>query len=169
MTTWSIYVITCAPTGQQYVGQTRRDYRERFGQHLGEARTKDWPLSRAIRQFGSESFVVEIVDRCSSHEAACEREVSLIADLNTVVPNGFNLTNGGGGLLGVQRSLEWRRKHSATLKVVAANGRRWGTNSSAGQKAVWSLLSPAQRSARIRKAWRTRSGIAHDPRQGSLL
>jgi hypothetical protein len=75
----------------QYIGITAKtqstilkSVRLRFKKHAERARNenKPWPLYKAIRKFGIESFEVEIVELVRGKAAAHAREVELIETLN---------------------------------------------------------------------------------------
>ena len=51
-------------------------------------------MNNAIRKYGVENFIVELIEYCDVTKAN-EREIYYIKELNSVFPNGYNLTNGG--------------------------------------------------------------------------
>jgi group I intron endonuclease len=71
-------------------------------------------LKYAINKYGKQNFKKEIIQICSSLEELNEREIYWIKELNTKVPNGYNLTDGGEGLL--NPSEEVRKNISIGLK-----------------------------------------------------
>jgi tRNA(Ser,Leu) C12 N-acetylase TAN1 len=78
-----------APNGLVYVGITHvegtplKSLNRRWLKHVNRAKNdgKDWALCCAIREFGSEAFRVEIIERIRGKTAAHAREVELIAEL----------------------------------------------------------------------------------------
>ena len=56
-----IYKITNIQNNKVYIGQTIRPIKDRFNRHINDAISNrlDTHLARAIRLYGSESFVVE--------------------------------------------------------------------------------------------------------------
>lgn len=97
-----IYRITNTETGMEYVGQTVQTLRERWVEHLSHARqgkSKSY-MSRAIRKYSEESFSTETLHECESQEEMDFVEIFYITLLNTKVPNGYNLADGGGGVSG---------------------------------------------------------------------
>ena len=95
-----IYCITNIRNNKKYIGQTHRSLHERFREHCGNSGTSVSPkLKNAIKKYGKESFKLEIlwekVD-CSDEELN-QKEIEFIQKLNTVHPNGYNLTYGGSG------------------------------------------------------------------------
>jgi group I intron endonuclease len=104
-----IYKITCLSTSKIYVGQAvshilnHKRYRPygyegRFRCHISEAfsskKNQSHYLNNAIRKYGVEDFVVELIERCDIQNAD-EREIYYIKELNSLFPNGYNLKNGG--------------------------------------------------------------------------
>lgn len=96
----------------QTVGSTRSDLMRRKSCHLSEARNgKDTAFYRAIRKYGSESFIwsiLEIVPIDNLNSA----EVRWIEELNSY-HDGFNSTLGGDGVKGLkftQEQLKYRNK-----------------------------------------------------------
>lgn len=80
-----IYVLTCAATGEQYVGltvgKTKKELRVRVQKHIRRALTEglDWSLCKAIRAFGPESFTYGIIEIVRGKTEAHRRERELIA------------------------------------------------------------------------------------------
>jgi hypothetical protein len=104
-----VYCIEHIATGKKYVGQTRTHrlnhgrYRPfgaegRFRSHISEAlcNTKHKSghlLGIDIRTYGSDAFQVSTLEICDA-TMADERESAWIAQLNTIYPNGYNLSPG---------------------------------------------------------------------------
>jgi group I intron endonuclease len=105
-----IYCIEHTASGKKYVGQTRTHrenhgrYRPfgaeaRFKHHVSEAicNTKHKTghlLGVDIRTYGKDAFTFRVLEVCDK-ELADEREIYWIAELNTVYPNGYNISLGG--------------------------------------------------------------------------
>jgi group I intron endonuclease len=104
-----IYKITNISTGKIYVGQAVSHilnhnryrpygYNGRFRCHISEAfstkKNQSHYLNNAIRKYGIEDFIVELIEYCLI-ENADEREIYYIKELNSLYPNGYNLKNGG--------------------------------------------------------------------------
>lgn len=117
-----VYVVTNRETGKQYVGITTFAVRRRWRRHCNRAlankkRNGDCPaLHAAIRKYGEDAFTVEQVYLAFSWEAALAAEIDLIATSCTKVPGGYNLTDGGEGVLGMRLS-EKHRHHLATVNI----------------------------------------------------
>jgi group I intron endonuclease len=104
-----IYKIINLSNGKIYVGQSvshilnHKRYRPyghklRFKCHISEAFSKkknqSHYLNNAIRKYGVENFVVELIECCDSDKSDV-REIHYIKELNSLFPNGYNLKNGG--------------------------------------------------------------------------
>lgn len=92
-----IYTIRNLINGKIYVGQTTRGVQHRWRGHvkgLGNGRT--YPgLKGALAKYGVENFSLEVIDTAASYEELDAKECAWIATLGTMVPNGYNLKDGG--------------------------------------------------------------------------
>lgn len=86
-----VYKITNKINGKIYVGQTTREPIERFKEH----KHADSIIGKAIRKYGAENFIVEILAECENVDELNESEIFWIAELNCKIPNGYNVTDGG--------------------------------------------------------------------------
>jgi group I intron endonuclease len=95
-----IYCIENLDNGKKYIGQTTRELVERFREHCGNSGTSVSPkLKNAIKKYGKDCFSMEVVWEnidCTQDELD-SKEIQLIENLNTLHPNGYNLTKGGSG------------------------------------------------------------------------
>lgn len=134
-----IYCITNTVNGKRYVGQVSSDksLSRRWIEHLGEARRGSTrPLHAAIRKYGSQGFSVSVLQNgVQTQQRLDELEVSWIVELNSLAPNGYNLTEGGLGKSGYKFSEESKQ----ILKDL------WATES----------FREIQRTSRL-KAWQSR-------------
>ena len=108
-----IYCLT-SPSGRKYVGQTRMRGNRRMVIHKAEAkRNCATVLGNAIRKYGMEAFKQETL--CKAPVSELNRlEQRFIRELGTLVPNGYNLTTGGGA--GRECSDGTRKKMSESRK-----------------------------------------------------
>jgi len=105
-----IYLIRNKINGKCYVGQSI-DIEKRFNQH--KKLTGSGYIKNAIVKYGIDNFYYSILEECE-RDLLNERECVWIQELNTIVPNGYNLTSGGGQ--GTFVSEETRGKQSAASK-----------------------------------------------------
>lgn len=89
---------TKCPARRQYVGETEVSIGWRWSKHKYDAHSgsSDY-FHRAISRDGPEAFVLEQIDTASTLGELDEKEIYWIKKLNTLAPNGYNLTSGGGG------------------------------------------------------------------------
>lgn len=111
-----IYKITNTLNGKFYVGKTKQKLEKRMAQHRYESKKGSIGLGAAIRKYGWENFTVEVLEVCPD-EKLSEREIFFIAELDCKSPKGYNLTDGGEGL--VNPSDETRAKMSANHPDVS--------------------------------------------------
>mgnify|MGYP000766223554 FL=1 len=70
-----IYKLTNTKNNKIYVGGTTDPLDDRFHRHVLKAlRGSDYPLHKAIREYGEESFEKRILEDCNSLEQLNERE-----------------------------------------------------------------------------------------------
>lgn len=88
-----IYKITNNVNGKLYIGQTTHSLKKRWGEHCrGIPNTA---IKSAIKKYGKDSFTIEQLDTANTTDELNEKEIYWIEKLNTVTPNGYNLTHGG--------------------------------------------------------------------------
>lgn len=93
---FEIYKITNNLNGMSYVGQHLRNGYEYKRGYMG----KGVLIKEAYRKFGRCNFskeVIEIVEDTMDRKLVSEREKFWIKELNTLYPNGYNLSKGGIG------------------------------------------------------------------------
>ena len=98
-----------------YVGQTTTKLNKRMKVHFNPGNKTNTRLSRAARKYCREQFYVDQID---SAKTMCElnmKEVYWISKLNTLSPNGYNLTTGGSN---------FTLSKESRLKISAANSGR---------------------------------------------
>ena len=114
-----IYLITNVVNGKQYVGQTvHADIDTRWNQHK---RMKEHMLGRCIynayMKYGIQSFTFRIICICFD-EACNELEAEYIRRYKTLVPNGYNLKEGGSN----------SRHNEETRRLISQNRKGKGMN-----------------------------------------
>lgn len=111
-----VYRITNQVNGKVYVGVTHRPFALRKAAHVAKSRSGSrFPIHAAMRKYGVNNFTFEVIEHVvdlPSLEAAEQRQ---IAQHNCMVPNGYNRTEGGGGMCGLQQSSESIEKRLATI------------------------------------------------------
>lgn len=96
-----LYQITNLINGKIYIGQTN-NIQKRWSNHkCGNAPHQ--VIARAIKKYGVENFKFEILYRNISIEEIDNLEINTIKEKNSLVPNGYNVSKGGGGMQGIQK------------------------------------------------------------------
>lgn len=94
---FEVYLIKNSATNKSYVGVTTKGYINRFNQHIWQSRKggKTSALYSAMRKYGYGAFSIEKICDCADFDEMNSAEVYYISKLNTLSPNGYNLTSGG--------------------------------------------------------------------------
>ena len=111
-----IYLRTNLVNGKQYVGQTVNFKNREYDWKCLKAIYANKYLSNARAKYGFENFKVEILKECNTKEELNKWEKHYVDELNTKVPNGYNLTDGGNSLSGFKHSDESKKKMSESTK-----------------------------------------------------
>jgi group I intron endonuclease len=99
-----IYKVVCLETNKIYIGKTIKTLNVRKLNHLHLAKTgKGGVFHRAIRKYGEDAFIWEVLDTVMFSDLLLDLEKFYIAKYNCMVPNGYNMTTGGDGASGYKR------------------------------------------------------------------
>ena len=106
---YSIYRLTNKVNGKVYIGVTK-NLKKRMREH--SYASNDFLISRAIRKYGWDSFVKEVIEETENGPEAYDiLEPRYIAEHNSNdISVGYNLTEGGQGSTGYSPSEEARQK-----------------------------------------------------------
>ncbi len=91
-----VYIITNIITNKRYIGQTTRSVEDRFNEHYWPRNKKasyNKPLYSDMRKYGLEAFDYDILENSPVDSNASEK--FWIEKLNTLQPNGYNVSIGG--------------------------------------------------------------------------
>ena len=150
--------------GKRYVGQTVQSLKVRFNEH---ARKKDNMLiGNAICKYGKENFYCGVIKTCSSKAELDYWEKYYIAALHSKKPYGYNLTDGGEGIIGYRHPPEVLAKISETKKNSPRVAEHIAKLAEANRGRHPTLETRAKQSA-ARKGkpkspeWRMKIGAAH--------
>lgn len=99
-----IYKTTNLINGKIYIGQDCHNDPNYYGSGIC--------LNNSLKKYGKENFKKEIICECATKEELDEKEKYWIKELKSKFPNGYNLTDGGGGNLGYKMSEETKNKIS---------------------------------------------------------
>lgn len=89
-----IYKITNQKNGKVYIGQTIKTLQARFNRHKTDALNNviDTHFARAIRYYGIENFIPEVIDTAESQEELTQKEQYWIHYYNSI-EEGYNETD----------------------------------------------------------------------------
>ena len=98
----TLYRIT-SPSGKSYIGITSKTTEQRWEKHKEHAFGKRdaGALYSALRKYGHENFIVETLVICDKWDYLCELEKKAINSYRTKSPHGYNITDGGEGIVGL--------------------------------------------------------------------
>ncbi len=120
-----IYKITNTKTNKCYIGQSiQPDINKRWRTHINLAKlNKGCPvLKEAIKKYGINNFVFQIIIICFD-EDRLKYEKEYIKKYNSLVPNGYNILEGGQerGFEGLHHTVETKEKISNAVKKRFSN------------------------------------------------
>lgn len=105
-----IYAVHFPTKNKYYIGQSY-DVKNRLEQH----RVLNYPVGKALRKYNN--YQVFVLHTCETRDEANLIEIEEIRNFNSIVPNGYNLTRGGGGVVGHKLTAEQRaNKRKAQIK-----------------------------------------------------
>lgn len=90
-----IYKIENKINSLVYIGQTVRDVKQRWEEHI--LYSSNSKIHKALEEFGIENFSFEIIEQCDNNNLN-EREIYWIKHFNSL-QNGYNSTRGGSGVV----------------------------------------------------------------------
>lgn len=144
-----VYIAKNLINGKKYIGYTTKTLKMRMQEHQWKSKNINdkhyfYLFLCAIRKYGINSFEWDVLCECESIDDCCEKEKFYIKKLNTVSPNGYNLTEGGNG--GVH-SKEVKLKISESVK------NHWSKNK---KHHPWFNIDNKKRSEWAIKSWETK-------------
>ena len=95
-----IYKATNKINGKIYIGKTINSLTKRKSSHISDSFTGNrdkMPFHRAIKKYGSENFIWEVLIECASEENLDNMEIYYIKYFKTIRPLGYNICTGGLG------------------------------------------------------------------------
>lgn len=99
-----IYRITNKVNGKIYIGQTVEP-NKRWYQHRRDAAHPTMIIHHAIKKYGADAFIFEVIASCKTWEDANEVETLLVSQYDSLVPNGYNVSFGG---MNAPKSEAWK-------------------------------------------------------------
>lgn len=154
-------------SGKAYIGQTVRAMDTRIAQHRRAVKSgSQLPVHCAWRKHGEPS--VSVIAEFETHDQLHAAEIATITALDTVVPNGYNLSFGGETAPSKNPEVAAKiakkatgRKHEDTSSWVEASTKKWQDAEYRekvleGVKASWTDEKRAARSEMAKKMWAAR-------------
>jgi hypothetical protein len=95
-----LYSLT-SPSGKRYLGITLKTVEQRFVKHVEHAlgKRENGVLYSALRKYKPEAFKVETLVIANDWEYLCYLEKKAIVAFKTKYPSGYNMTDGGEGVV----------------------------------------------------------------------
>lgn len=115
---YAIYIITNTVNAKQYVG-IAADLERRWKRHRNA--NEGQLIHKAIKKYGVDAFVFTHVADAFDAESAKIIERMLIAEHNTKMPHGYNMTDGGDGTMGMAKTEEHKQKLRESNKKTYEN------------------------------------------------
>lgn len=118
-----VYSWTHVLTGKKYVGSSFH-CRKRKSAHLRAFKNgKNGHFNCQVRKLGADNFVYEIIEICE-RDSLRIRETFWISELNSVIPNGFNIQK--------NPSAQWNCEHTEEMRSALSVARKAFVNSQIG-------------------------------------
>lgn len=120
-----IYKATSKTSGKSYIGKTINSLSQRKNEHLRKVKFSNHTnhFHNAIKKYGKDDFMWEIIDTCDDEDKLNSLEVKYIFEYDTY-NSGYNLTLGGEGQTGYKYTEEHSKKMSDSLKLAYKEGRK---------------------------------------------
>lgn len=97
-----VYIVHNKVNDKVYIGKTMRTLRQRKKEHKRTASTGSYtPFHRALIKYGLRMFRWRVLFTSEDEKALNVAEKEFIKINDSKVPNGYNLTNGGEGVVGM--------------------------------------------------------------------
>lgn len=94
-----IYLVTNTLTQSQYIGLTVQTLKRRWQYHVEQSKAghikSEKSLHASIRKYGADKFTIREIDKGTTKKDLEAKERQWIKKLNTLVPNGYNISTGG--------------------------------------------------------------------------
>lgn len=151
---FTIYCHTLDSDGRRYVGQTKRTWRQRWDQHVSQAKSEKFKYSRnhfynAVKKYGRDAFSHVVLMQVETLDEANAWEEFWVEFFDTCNPtHGFNLTKGGSHTPHPVKN-PWDRPE---FRAVNAGRNVAHLHTPAARAKQKASLTPEKRSASTKKA-----------------
>ena len=89
-----IYRITNLVNNKVYIGQSINPTK-RWAGHKREMKKPTQMIHHAFNKYGIDNFKFEVIATCFDQDAANDAETTIVFQESSLIPNGYNVTNGG--------------------------------------------------------------------------
>jgi hypothetical protein len=91
-------------SGKSYIGISSKSALVRFSKHIEHAlgKRQNGVLYSALRKYKPENFAVKTLVIANDWQYLCDLEIKTIAAFGTRYPSGYNMTDGGEGIIGTK-------------------------------------------------------------------
>jgi len=167
---FEVYMITNLENTKQYIGFTRKGHLKRFKNHKKEAQLGgNRYLCKAMRKYGEDVFITEVLEYVDSYEEAVKREIELISFYNTFAGDegswGYNTTRGGEGSIGHFVPEVLRKK----LKRIREEERKWiGSNNPNFKNKLFKNIPHPRRGIKLTAEGKMKISIANKGKQAGI-
>lgn len=121
-----IYSFVNKINGKVYVGQTRKQLRERLAQHIWQMKYKSSYFHKALVKHGLSNFDINILDSCENADDLDGLEIYWISYYNsTDRSRGYNRTTGGSGLSGNKGKHHYTDSDETKQKKSKSAKKKW--------------------------------------------
>lgn len=148
------------PNGKAYIGITTKTLEHRFKGHC--CPTGDRAIHNAIKKYGIGAAKISTLVIANDWGYLQELERNAIRVFNTKAPHGYNLTDGGEGVLGLQMSAKAREKMAQAKKGKPSPKRGIPLSEAQKEKLRVANLGKKQSAETIRKRTAWQAGKARD-------
>lgn len=145
-----IYKLKNKINGKIYIGQTIRSLDERIAEHS----RKNTIISRAIKKYGIENFIVSVIDEGKTIDELNKKEIHWISHYSSVIPNGYNQCYGGGNTVGYHHKKEHKMIMSEKKNgmYLGEENPFFGKTHSDEQKKKWSKQRKGKDMSKVTEA-----------------
>ena len=117
----NIYRIVNQTNGKVYIGYTSKSLKTRMNEHRSGSNKRNTKLYAAIRKYGWDNFKIDIIYQSLDGQHCLKTmETHFIKEYDSF-NSGYNLTEGGDGMLGNIVSQETRLKQSLVKKGIPSH------------------------------------------------
>lgn len=138
-----IYKITNLVNSKIYIGQTINSIEKRWARHTWATTKKRnaMAITSSIIKYGEDNFIIEQIDTANSIDELNEKEIYYIELYNSLSPNGYNISPGGGNrIMSEETKLKLlminkgRKASDETRKKLSESHKGWVPSEETRQK-----------------------------------